>query len=360
MRKSLILAGFCVLFCGGSADAQDAGLRFHTDALTRQEWTKDIFLSPTQTQDENRRRFQIRPRLELTGKHFIFAVGGEANYSSDRNTTPSPALLRDNYESRDVRLDLALLSVAPSESFLIQGGRFIMPVPFTEMIWDQDLRPQGGAITLRALDEGGNTRFGVTLLGARGSHVFEDSKTEMLVASAMFGRQLGPQTRFDLTGSYIRYNRLDDLAPFIRRQNTRTAAGGFVNAYRILDLVGRLEVGGAVPLRLTADYCWNTEADDGNKGVWLAASLGSLRSGVLRADYTFARVNRDATLGAYATDDFFWSTGWQGHRLDLGTPAGPRASLHAIGLLQRFKESPRLEERDHWVKRFRVEIRYGN
>ena len=35
-------------------------------------------------------------------------------------------------------------------------------------------------------------------------------------------------------------------------------------------------------------------------------------------DYTYAKVDKDATLAAYNTDDFFWGTGWEGHRVDLG------------------------------------------
>jgi hypothetical protein len=37
-------------------------------------------------------------------------------------------------------------------------------------------------------------------------------------------------------------------------------------------------------------------------GIWLAAALGSLKTSRLRAEYTFATVDKDATQGAYATD----------------------------------------------------------
>jgi len=32
-------------------------------------------------------------------------------------------------------------------------------------------------------------------------------------------------------------------------------------------------------------------------------------------------------------------------------------ALHGVGQLQRFKDSARVEEREHWVKRYRSEIR---
>jgi hypothetical protein len=56
--------------------------------------------------------------------------------------------VRDNYKSRDARFDLAFGRLEPASWIRIEGGRFEMPVRLTEMIWDRDLRPQGGALTL--------------------------------------------------------------------------------------------------------------------------------------------------------------------------------------------------------------------
>lgn len=360
-RKSLIIAAFLASAPLSRAQVPGSqtqyGTQFRADALVRQEWTRDVLDAALNKTSSDRRRFQLRPRLEVSARQFLFGVGGDFNYSTDKNLEPVPTLLRDNYKSRDVRLDLAWLGIAPTANIHIQGGRFAMPIPFTEMIWDKDLRPQGGSLTLRSHDAAGATRFGITVLGARGSHVFDDEKTSMVVVSGTLGSQTGIQSRFEVTGSYLIFSRLNSLAPFIQRQNTRVD-GLFVNKYRVVDIVGRLQSGGQFPTQLTADYCWNTSVSSDNRGLWLAASAGSLQSSAIRADYVFARVDKDATLAAYGTDDFFWSTGWQGHRVDIGTRASAHASLHAVGQLQRFKDSPRIEERDKWVKRFRVEMRY--
>ena len=127
--------------------------------------------------------------------------------------------------------------------------------------------------------------------------------------------------------------------------------------YRVVDLVARLRTSGRVPTLLVAEYCWNTEADTLNKGLWAAVVFGSTQTGRARLEYTYAKVDRDATLGAYATDDFVWATGWDGHRLDLGVRTGGHTTVHAVGQLQRFKDSPRDFERDVWVRRYRLEWR---
>ena len=115
-------------------------------------------------------------------------------------------------------------------------------------------------------------------------------------------------------GAYLQFEELAKLEPAIRRQNTRVA-GLIVGKYHVFDIVGRLSRGGQVPLQLVFDYCWNTEIDENNKGLWLAAVMGA--TGVSRGqlEYTYAKVDKDATLAAYNTDDFFWGTGWEAHRV---------------------------------------------
>jgi hypothetical protein len=76
-----------------------------------------------------------------------------------------------------------------------------------------------------------------------------------------------------------------------------------------------------------------------------------------QAEYTYAKVDRDAVVAAFNTDDFFWGTGWEGHRADLATKAAKNSSVHAIAQWQRFKDSPDPVIRETWVKRYRIELR---
>src|SRR5271169_3136997 len=72
--------------------SQSSSFRFRVDALIRQEWTKDIWVSDTETQDQQRWRIQALPRAEFGGQSFTLGVGAEVNYSSDDNTNPKPLL----------------------------------------------------------------------------------------------------------------------------------------------------------------------------------------------------------------------------------------------------------------------------
>jgi putative porin len=334
------------------------------DVLLRQEWTRHLAVAADTFEDDDRWRGQLRPRLEIDLGKIFLGVGGDFNYSSDENTkdiSPTFPIVRDNYKSRDARLDLAFARLQPAGWLRLEGGRFPMPVALTEMIWDRDLRPQGGALTLDFRNHGGFEAIGITVLGARSSHVFDDDDTSMLLASLGATLPAGQQTKLELLGSYVAFSDVDKLEPILRRQNLRVAGAPAPPPlgldYKVVDLVARLRYGGKTPTMLVAEYCWNTEADDLNKGLWAAVVIGSTETSSARFEYTYASVDRDATLAAYGADDFLWVTGWDGHRLDLGFRTGEHASVHAVGQLQRFKDSPRGFDNDVWVRRYRLELR---
>jgi hypothetical protein len=335
---------------------QKSSFGFHADALIRQEWTEDIFISSTDTSNEQRRLFRIRPRIEFGGDRFMLGVGGEFNYGSEDNIDPKPTLLRDNYNAREVRLDLAFGRAEPARWLRLEGGRFRMPVAFTEMIWDRDLRAQGAALTVQSKDDNGVARFGVTGLWSKGSHVFDDEGVELLLGSAQATFPGQGESSLQFVGSFLYWKDVASLEPMIRRQNTRVL-GEITGDYRVVDLVARVRTASETPFQLVANYCWNTAIHDDNKGLWLAAVLGSVETSRIRLEYTFADVDKDATLAAYATDDFFWGTGWRGHRGEISSKTSDKSSIAVIGQLQQFKDSPRPEERDHWVRRYRIEVR---
>jgi len=365
---TLLAAGPLAAQSATTPSQKSGAFSFAGDALVRYEWTRDTGDAPYGgSGDQDRWRIQVRPRVELNLHWFSAGVGAEGNYSRDQNDLAPPdaplALIRDNYRSRDFRLDLAWgrLDLGPVTA---QGGRFLMPLPLTEMIWDADLRPQGGAVSLALPNRDAASRFSLTGIYAKGSHVFEDE-------SVMYGGgaelrltgQAGAYLQF--AGSYLQFQDLDQLDPLIRRENTRVVAlpgspdyGRLAYDYHLVDLVGRLSTG---QFTLTADYCWNTAVAEDNKGLWLGAALGSTQTSRARIDYTYARIERDAVVAAFNTDDFYWHTGFEAHRVDLGSGVGGGGSrsnsVHAIAQWQRFKDSPDATIGAHWVTRYRIELR---
>jgi hypothetical protein len=243
-----------------------------------------------------------------------------------------------------------------------------MPVGYSEMIWDHDLRPQGGALTLTPVGDG-DILESLNLIGlfATGSHVFED-KSEMFAGAVEATFSTGDVSNIVLTGSYTTWRKLETLESFLWRQNRRAGPGGPpAGPFDVVDGVLRFNYFGGLPFSLLADVSLNTAVDDENLGVWLGATVGSFGSGRWRGEYTYAWVDRDATVAAFGADDYLWVTGWQGHRgeIDFKLLERPRSrsvgtlSARAVGILTRYKDSPIEAERDHWSKRFRVELVLG-
>jgi hypothetical protein len=367
MKRSL--AGVLVLLSSvGVARAQQSGDQpfsqkkssFEVEGLFRQEWTKKFFDETLPT--ESRQRGRLMPRLIEGGDKFTLGVGGDFNYSSDDNTDPlgdgvKPLIIRDNYKSKSARLDLAFARILPLDWLSLEGGIFAMPFGVTEMTWDKDLRLQGGAVRLMSKQTGDVQMLSVGAAYTQGSHVFDDGKAHALIFNAGARFKAGEESSFELSGTYFDWQRLSDLEAMIRRQNTRAADGTVPDQYRIVDIVGRIKLSGTMPLELVGDYAWNTRISESNHGMWIAAVLGSLTQSRARLEYTYASIDRDAVVAAYNTDDFFWNTGWQGHRGEIGTRVSDRMTLHGIAQIQRFKDSTIVAERDHWLQRFRIEAR---
>jgi hypothetical protein len=291
MKRELASSAGLLLFLASSGGAQDATyqkektFQFKLDALARQEWTRDIFVTATTTRNEDRRRFQARPALEARVGSLRLGVGAELNYSNDENwktaTGASPALIRDNYKSRDAMVDLAFADYEGAW-VRVQGGRFEMPVGLTEMVWDKDLRPQGGAVTLGVKDRGALKRAGITGLWARGSHVFDDRKTTVSMVSGNVVFRTGETGSLSWWLVHRLLGRPGD-APGIRRQNTRV---GERPATTTSSISWAGSPGGG--FSSSAEYGQNTAGRDNEGSGWPRPGFLQTWAG----DYTYATVTR--------------------------------------------------------------------
>lgn len=338
------------------------------DIIIRQEWTDDFFTTPDPV-PSSRTRFWIRPKFEIETSMLRMGLGVDASYSTDDNLEPENValpltLIRDNYLSRNIRLDIAYLGTNLG-AIKVDAGRMPMPFRLTNMIWDQDLRIQGGAAQW-TLYQGSTAEPMVKASGiySRGSHVFADSKDPegsslgegVTIAGGSLDLGFGENKRVDFTGSYLEFDKLNFLEPMIRRQNTRV--GGFIiKQYEVVDLILRFRTNAPFPIQVVVNGARNLETETLRDGFWVTAVLGSLVDGKVRGEYTYAKVDRDVTVAAYAGDDFFWGTGWLGHKAELAFAQSPKATFHVIGQMQQFKDSANLAERSHWVKRLRLEVR---
>ena len=362
MRRVLPLVALSLLAAQPAAaqyGQKKASFSFAGDTLARYEWTLKIPTPDGTTVDENRYFLQARPRVEVSFGPVELGVGGPVQLQQGRqHEARGRHRRRSSSATTSTPATSASTSTTPGSRpgpVVVEGGRMLMPLPLTEMIWDKDLRPQGGALSL-VFEEGDTGRFALRGIYTLENHWFPD-ESKMYGGSVELAFASGQNSQIVLAGSYLVFDDLEAIDPRIRRQNTRDILGFIADDYRVADVQVRLINAGQVPFQLVLDYCWNTAASEDNKGLWVEATMGALASSRVFLEYIYAKVDRDATLAAFNADDFFWGTGYEVHSVDVGSATSQKSSIHGIASWQRVRDRLFTEPAD-WIQRYRIEWRY--
>ncbi len=228
-----------------------------------------------------------------------------------------------------------------------------MPLVATEMLWDRDIQSLGAAAAWQ-LPAGSST---LTLAaGAFRGPQREGDRTR--VGAGQLVWRWGDPAAFgvEAAGSFWSFEP-DRLRPsYIRQNYSQPASRAFVSRYRIADAIVRIRFPvGPVPMTVSLDGLRNFGSrgegrgeDKAFEGSVLAGDVGT--PGRLRGFYTYQYVQRDAVLGAYNTDDWWFHSWYRGHRFGLAITVFPRVFVQGSALFQQ-----RLD-RDTWLNRFTVDL----
>lgn len=324
-------------------------LTFAWDFLARYDRIDKLIFRP----DILRGRFEARPELDLVfsdrfrvGARAVGDAGTDSRDSNDRNF--------DNYRSNGVALERYFVEAKPGP-FVLKAGSFGMPLVATEMLWDHDIQTLGASAAWE-VNVGAST-FTVAAGGFRGPQR-EGDRTR--VAAGQIVWRIGDPSTFavEAVASYWNFDP-ESLKPVYIRQNyfdTDLGGARFVSRFRILDGILRVRFPiASVPITLSADALQNLGVREearhegsGFEGSIVAGSVGI--PGTVRAFYTFQHVERDALIGAYNTDDWWFHTWYDGHRFSVAVTVLPRIFVQATGMIQR-----RLD-RDNHLNRFTVDL----
>lgn len=278
----------------------------------------------------DRNRDRIRLRVGLKAK-----VNDEVDLTARlaTGTTTDPVstnqTLDDHATKKTVVLDLAFFDYHPQAlkdagvPLNILGGKF--EVPFvrpggSDLIWDGDLTPEGGAIKVAP-------KFGdaVELIGVLGGFwVNERAATgadpiQNGEDAALFGVQAALKFNFEEKGKiyamagvgYFNYTHTQGKAPYgAAFGNNVNSDGTYESAFE--EVEGLLEVGFPVldvPVVLYVDYVVNSGAEKvrgetEDTGYMLGVTVGKLKEQWDWAvGYNYRELERDAVLGIWADSD---------------------------------------------------------
>lgn len=310
--------------------APRAKFTFRWEALFRYDSIYHLRVRP----DIERGRFEVRPEVAYEpSDRFKVAVRAVGNLGTDDNRENARNF--DNYRSDGAAIDRWYVEARPG-GWTILAGRFGVPLVSSEMLWDKDVQTPGASVS-RQMATGSST---LTLTGAGFYGPQREGDRSKIAAGQVVWRG-GDANRFALeaAASYWNFD-LDELKSHYVRQNVpEPYAGGqrFESGFELADLLLRFRfLAFALPVTLSLDGIHNFGAEPGNRDAFEGAvAVGSVGTpGTWRAFYMYQYVQRDAVVGAYNTDDWWFHSRYRGHRAGVAVTVLPQVFVQGAIVFQ--------------------------
>jgi hypothetical protein len=295
-------------------------LQFSGDLRLRYQYEED----EEGTEEAARHRGLFRYRLNIDANildnlkvGFGIASGGD----NPRSTNQS---FQDSFSHKSVRIDLAFAEYRPTEWLDLIGGKFKNPLWMpSDLLWDSDIRPEGGAIFLHyklpprielflisgvfVLDEVGDGADPL-LVPMQGGVTFAVVQHLSLQFAATYYEFI------DVQGATLDFSSgtnslVGDGLAFDFNVVSVNAELGFTNVF-----------GDIIPyIGLIGEYVHNFDPDDANAGFLTGIKFGHKRireQGQWQVQYLYRRLERDAWLDILPDSDFLnGETNTQGHEV---------------------------------------------
>jgi hypothetical protein len=283
----------------------------------------------------NRGRFELRPELDLvTSDQFRLGVRGVFDYGTEPNAPYD--LYWDNYVSRGAYVDRYYLFWTPGD-WAIRAGAFAQPIVASEMLWDHDIQTPGAAVSyVDTLNP--TSSFTFTAAGFYSPQHYAD---ESILGVGQIVWNSGEENRLAVQASASFWN-LDmrNVAPQYHRENSVVFEYGkleYESRFQLLDLLVRLQFPLAgLPVSVSLDGVHNFGASGTGPNAYEASvTVGSVGTpATWRWFFVYQYVGRDALVGAYNSDDWWYHSWYRGVRTGLAFTILPRVFLQGSILFQ--------------------------
>ncbi len=266
-----------------------------------------------------RARFGLTARVsDLTNVRIQLATGSSDPVSTNQT-------LGSSLSSKNVVLDMAYFEtrVRQFEGLSIVGGKFGNPFfkpGKSELVWDSDFNPEGGAATFSR--DLGNLSLAFVGAGLWIEERSSGNDSWMGAGQGVARVHLNDKkTSVAFGGAYFNYVNTEGFEPFYDAQDgmgNTVPDSVYANDYELLEVYGEFTHKlGKLPLVLMGDLVTNTSADSLDTGWLIGMHLGKAKKpGSWAFRYNYRNVERDAVLGAFSDSDFRGGgTDAKGHEL---------------------------------------------
>ncbi|HKQ59397.1 MAG TPA: putative porin, partial [Candidatus Eisenbacteria bacterium] len=248
-------------------------------------------------------------------------LSGEAGFrltvGSDSAHDPWSKVLNENAEVLDVDR-LGFRGSTRDGALTVSVGRQRSPIVLTEMLWDQDLRPVGVALTARRDLAAVTTRLGAALFKRTGiPYIGDGGLVSPIQIAASFREEA--VSGAEIIVSWLRFK--PDVEGQLIRQNATEEfvlpARGLISDFDVLDVqLGMRAEPGGIPVSLRLDLARNVALDRDRDGIRVRLAVGGpgVPAGA-ELGWVFQRLEREATVGAFNSDDWWFHTLMRGHQI---------------------------------------------
>ncbi len=329
-----------------------AKTQFKGDVRFRQETVKIQGESNNGGRDKDRQRIrarlgaytEINPQVD-TG--IRIATGS----SDDARSTNQDM---DNYfNKKSIWLDLGYIDYHPDQikNLHVIGGKMLQPwVNMGDVIWDNDINPEGLALTYKY-----PLGSSAELFGSVGNYNLKDNVdgngVQFRHDLRMTAGQLG--TRFPITDN-LKMTVGGSVYAFQNDENSSctsstTPCALAVNGnspkeqFRLYEGFAQADIGGlAVPLAFYGQYVRNNDASNDQDTAWLLGAKSKVFG--FNLDYNYRDIQRNAVVGAFTDSDFAnGTTGSRGHKMKVSYDIDKNFSLGATYYLAKSDYSSRTQ-----------------
>jgi hypothetical protein len=306
--------------------------------------------------ERNRFRYRLRVGMTATMKDDFEAgfrlMSGDAVGTFGGNSLSGNSTMQDNGSKKNVYVDLAYGKYTPLHHGPWTGGVTIgkMENPFStsDMLWDADYTPEGGALqigykindqhalkvvgavfVLDELNQGANASHDPVLWGAQARW---DAKWTKQLNSSIGVAYYIIQGEENLGNAAVENNNFG---------NTRNAAGNLVYDYKPVVADASVTYSlpkfpiypGEFPIKLWGEFINNPGVSDENEGYTVGITFGkSGKKGTWEVGYRYERLESDAWYEEFVNDDFgaFAQAAQSNSGLGNGYRSGTNVKGHII------------------------------
>ncbi len=292
-------------------------IKISGDLRLRNQWQE--------TESNRRNRVRIRYRLNgilNAGNSFKIGFGFASGSGDPRSTNVT---LDNTFDTKDIRLDHAYVEYSPINYMSFWAGKYkgiyssLWEV--SDLIWDDDLRPEGGGGKISFSNE----RFSLNL--NTGFFILKERKSES--DSSMIYFQPHIKIKFPhnlvISGAISYYNSLGVRGHLLKYSSeTNTIDNGVLKYdYDVLSpeiSVEFLKVSDPIPyFSFFGEYVYNTSPESDNEGYLGGIKFGDRKVnkyGKWQFKYMYRRLERDAWLDTFPDSDSYGGrTGIKGHEV---------------------------------------------